>query len=411
MISTKERKDTILTLFSRAAIVLINLLIVVYITRFWGAEGKGYQTIFVTYLGQIAIVANIFTNSSISFFIRKLGASKLYAQASLWIFISSSLGVLIYYLLPIDNIGNNAFFILLLITSLLAGYVTFHNALYIGMQKIKYFNLIIILQPLFLLIFMVLLYKIKEVNYFGYFYAYIFSLIMVISIAFFLTRKTVGKIGIEFDFSVAKKCFNYGFQNELSGFFQFLTTRFSIYIIPFYLGEASLGVFSVGLSISESIWHISRSISMVQYSKIIKEGNTQNARNGVITASLFSLVFSFFCILIILLLPPSVFTRIFTDEFYDVKQIILLMSPSILFISLSNVYGHYFAALGKMKVLILKSVVGAILTFILLIVLIPLWNINGACITSSIAHFVGSAIIVVYFFILKEKEKNKIQGI
>jgi len=411
MISKKERRDTILTICSRAAIVLVNLLIVVFIARFWGAEGKGYQTIFITYLGNIAIVVNIFTNSSVSFFIRKLGASKLYASACLWTFISSSLGVLLYYVLPICNIENNSFFVLLLISSLLAGYITFHNALYIGMQKIKYYNLIIVLQPLLLLLFMVIFYKIAEINYFAYFYAYILSLIMVISIAFFLTRKTVGRIGIEFDFSAAKKSFKYGFQNELSSFFQFLTTRLSIYLIPYYLSEASLGVFAVGLSISESVWHISRSISMVQYSKIIKVGNTQNARNGVITASLFSVVFSFICIVIILLLPASVFTSILTDEFYEVKQITLLMSPGILFVSFSNIYSHYFAALGKMKVLILKSIVGAFLTLILLIIFIPLWNLNGACITSSIAHFVGAAIVVVYFFILREKEKNKIQKI
>jgi len=108
MISKKERRDTILTICSRAAIVLVNLLIVVFIARFWGAEGKGYQTIFITYLGNIAIVVNIFTNSSVSFFIRKLGASKLYASACLWTFISSSLGVLLYYVLPICNIENNA---------------------------------------------------------------------------------------------------------------------------------------------------------------------------------------------------------------------------------------------------------------------------------------------------------------
>jgi O-antigen/teichoic acid export membrane protein len=59
-----------------------------------------------------------------------------------------------------------------------------------------------------------------------------------------------------------------------------------------------------------------------------------------------------------------------------------------------------------MKVLILKSVVGAIITLLMLVIFIPLWNINGACITSSVAHFVGSAIIVVYFFILKKKEEN-----
>jgi O-antigen/teichoic acid export membrane protein len=399
MISKKEQKDTILTIFSKGVIVVANFLITACIMHFWGAEGKGYQAIFIANLGFIAIVTNIFTNSSVSYFIRKVGASKLYAQACLWTFISSSIGVLVCYFLP----NNPSLPVILLISSLLTGYLTFHNALYIGMQKIKYFNLITVLQPLFLLIFIFLLYKTTNSTYFDYFYAHIFSLILVILIAHIFTRKTVGKIKIQLDFSVTKQSFNYGFQNELSNFFHYLVLRLSYYFIVYYISEAAVGVFSVGISISEAIWHISRSISMVQYSKIIKEGNTQSARKGIVTSSFISIVFSMCCILILLLLPNFVFTDIFTDECSNVKQIILLMSPGILSISFSSVYAHYFAALGKMRILVLKSVIGAILTAILLVFFIPLWNINGACITSSIVHFVCSAIIVGYFIIFKEK--------
>jgi O-antigen/teichoic acid export membrane protein len=404
MISKKERKDTILTVFSKGAIVLINFAIVVCITQFWGAEGKGYQTLFITNLGLIAIVTNVFTNSSISYFVRKVGASKLFAQACLWTFISSSIGVVI--LLFIDN---QSFLHLLFISSLLTGYLTFHNALYIGMQKIKYFNFLTLLQPLFLLLFMFLFYKIKQGNYFDYFYAHILSLVFVIIIAHFFTRETVGRIKLQLDFSVTKQSFNYGFQNELSNFFHFLALRLSYYFIIFYLGNASLGIFSVGIAISESIWIISKSISMVQYSKIIREGNTQNVRKGVITTSLFSIVFTMFCVIAVLLLPSSVFGYVFGSEFSEVKQIVLLMSPGILFISFSTVYAHYFAAIGKLKIQIFKSVVGAILTLILSLILIPLWKMNGACITSSLVHFACSAIIVTYFFILKDKEKVKIK--
>jgi len=401
MISKKEQKDTLLTILSKAAIVLINFIIVVCIAQFWGAEGKGYQAIFVANLGLIAIVTNIFTNSSISFFVRKVGASKLYAQACIWTFISSSCGALIFYFLPLNTADNNLFLTLLLIASLSTGYLTFHNALYIGMQKIKYYNLITILQPFLLLIFIFLLYKIRETTYFDYFYAHILSFIVVILVALFLTRKTVGKMKIQLDFSVTKQNFNYGFQNELSNFFHFLVVRLSFYFIVYYLTEASLGIFSLGITISESIWIISRSISMVQYSKIIKEGNTQKVRKGVLTASLISFVFSLLCIVILLLLPQSVFIYIFTDEFSDIKQIVFLMSPGVLAISFSSVYAHFFAAIGKMKILILKSIIGAVLTLILLLLLIPLWNMNGACITTSIVHIVCSAIIVGYFIINK----------
>jgi len=401
MISKEARNDTILTILSKVAIALLSIAITACITQFWGAEGKGHQAIFIANLSLIIIVTNIFTNSSISYFVRKVGASKLFAQACIWTFISSTIGVLISH-----YFDSRPYTIFLLIACLLTGYLTFHNSLYIGMQKIKYFNLLTILQPLFLLFFMYLFYITINTGYYDYFYAYFFSLITVIIIAHFLTRKTVGKIKWQLDFSVAKKTFNYGFQNELSGFFQFFVTRLSFYFIVYYLGEVSLGIFSVGISISEAVWVISRSISMVQYSNIIKEGNTQNARKGVVTTSLFSIVFTLLCIIFILILPKSLFGYVFGPEFSEVKQIVFLMSPGILFISFSTIYGHYFAAIGKMKILIFKSVAGAVLTFILLIFLIPLWEINGACITNSIVHFVSSAIIVAYFFMMNAKPRK-----
>ena len=398
MTNKKEQKDTLLTILSKSAILLINFAIVVFTTRFWGAEGKGYIAIFTANLGLISIVTNIFTNSSISYFVRKIGASKLYAQACLWIFISSSLGVLICYI-----IDHNSYLFLLLIASVLTGYLTFHNALYIGMQKIKYFNLITILQPLFLLIFMNLFYYLTKTSYFDYFYAHIISFIIVIIISLFLTRKTVGKIKMQLDFAVTKQTFNYGFQNELSSFLQFFVCRLCYYFIIYYLGERSLGIFSVGIAISESTWIVCRSISMIQYSKIIKEGNTKNARKGVVRSSFISVIATSVSVLIILLLPKSIFAQIFGNEFSEVKQIVLLMSPGILSIAFSNIYGHFFAAIGKLKILILKSLVGVIITVPLSIVLIPLWKMEGACIANSIVHFTCSAIIVFYFIVVKNK--------
>ena len=400
MINKKERNDTFLTIFSKGTILLINLVITSCIMYFWGAEGKGFQAIFTINLAIIIIVTNIFNNSSISYYVSKVGASKLYAQACIWTFISASICVFIFYI-----IGNSYFLILLLITSILAGFLSFHNALYIGMQKIKYFNLLTILQPFFVLVFMFILYKTTNSTYVDYFYAYILSLIVVISIAFFLTKKTVGKLKLQIDFSITKQSFNYGFQNELSNFFHLLSMRASAYFILYYLSAASLGVFVVGMSIAESIWIFSKSISMVQYSKIIQEGNTQNARKGVITASVFSIVISLVCIIIILLIPNALFTLAFTNEFLEGKKIVLLMSPGILFLAFSTVYGHYFAAIGKMKVLVLKSVVGAILTVVLSIIIIPVWEINGVCVITSIVSFVSSAIIIGYFILMKDKGK------
>ena len=137
--------------------------------------------------------------------------------------------------------------------------------------------------------------------------------------------------------------------------------------------------------------------------QIVKEGDTKTTRKGVVKASIYSLIISFLCIVVVLLLPKSLFGLVFGEEFLEVQQIVLFMSPGILAIAFYNVYGHYFAAIGKMKILVFKSVVGVLITLLLSIILVPMWEMNGASVTNSIVHIVCATIVIFYFFRKKIK--------
>ncbi|MDR2085443.1 MAG: oligosaccharide flippase family protein [Bacteroidales bacterium] len=398
MSSINLKKNIIETIFVKGGILILNFAITFFVARLWGAEGKGIVALFVADLGIISIFCNIFTTSSVSYYLKKVGQSRLTTQAYIWVFIASGILALI-----MSFFGESNLILLLFIVSVLLGFVVFHSSLFIGDQKIPYYNLVTLLQPLLLLAFMLFFYFVfnNKFGYYSYFYSQIISLTLIFFVAKILTRKILGKSRFHLDKNTIKDSFNFGWKTELSNFLQFLNYRFSMYALSFLSGTEGLklvGVFSIGVSISEAIWVFSKSISVVQYSNVLATGDSEVSRKETAKVSYISLLASLICIAIIAILPANVFVWLFGGEFEYVKTVILLMSPGILAISISNVYGNFFSAIGKLNILIIKSAAGLLVTITLSLLLISKMGITGACIVNSCAYIVSSVILIVYFF-------------
>jgi O-antigen/teichoic acid export membrane protein len=391
------KRNIIETVFVKGGILILNFAVVWLVTLLWGAEGNGIRALFVADLGIISIFCNIFTTSSVSYYIKRVGQSKLATQAYLWVFIASGIMAL---MLSFREGGSNLT-LFLFIVSILLGLVAFHSSLFIGSQKIPYYNLITFLQPLLLLLFMLLIYYLFDDKYSinAYFYAQFVSLLLIFFIAKVITRKMLGKCRFEYNKQTIKDSFHFGWQTELSNLIQFLNYRFSMYMLSALCGLESVGIFALGVSITEAIWIFSRSISLVQYSNVLQKGDSVETRKETAKISYISLLASVICIVIITVLPANVFAWVFRGEEFDyVKTVILLLSPGILANAISNVYGNFFSAIRKLKILIFKSTAGLLVTVVLSFLLIPKMGISGASIVNSSAYIVSSIILIVVFF-------------
>ena len=91
----------------------------------------------------------------------------------------------------------------------------------------------------------------------------------------------------------------------------------------------------------------------------------------------------------------------FGDGFEKTPQLIRILSPLILFIGVSGVYGmQYLTALGKDKQYILSVCIGSLINVSLNLILIPLLYGTGAAIATVIAEFCIASLMV--FFVRKE---------
>ena len=394
------KKNIIMTIASKSAILILNFLVLVLTTRLWGAEGRGVIAMFMADISLLAIIANIFTGSSVSYYLKRTGCSRLLAIALLWITISSIVGALIFHYFEKENLALFFFII-----SVFLGILAFFNSSYVGTQRIKQYNLLTILQPLMLLIFMILFYYFWDSSYRAFFYAQVLSLVILTIGCLCLDKNRYSLTDMKFMVPVAFRSFKFGLQTELSNFLQFFNYRLSFYFLTYYIGNASVGVFSIGVTIAEAIWIVSRSISMVQYSRLLSEKNELEARKGTNEVAKYSFIITLLILFIVNLLPGELYTFIFGSEFIDVKRILLILSPGVLLIAVSNVFGHYFSAMGKLRILVVKSLAGVLVTLLLSIVIIKRMHIDGASLVNMSSNVVTSLILFVAYWRYGKKEK------
>jgi len=382
------------TFVSKVLILLVNFAVLTLTTNYFGLEGRGLISITMADLAIIVIFNNILAGNCVVYFMNKVGLSRLILPAVIWIILSTLIGALVFSVLHTPQ----SYFILLPLT-LITSFLALNLLIFIGKEKIQLFNIFSLIPPFLLLIFslgFIYLFKNRTVN--GYLFCYFLSQAVVFAFSLILIRKYLIKKEIGISTDIVIKAFGYGWKNELSYFIQFLNYRLSYFFILYYQDITSVGLFSVAIVVSESIWLMAKSITTVQYSKIVNLDNSGSAIELTKKSAKISLYTTLSMLIVLAVIPSSVFGFVFGKDFSTIKQLLFFLMPGILSIAVSNVYGHYFAALNQMRVLIVKSTIGLMFTVVLSVVLIPLWSLKGACIVTSVSYLSSSIYLFVAFY-------------
>ncbi|MCD8193945.1 MAG: polysaccharide biosynthesis C-terminal domain-containing protein [Tannerellaceae bacterium] len=159
-----------------------------------------------------------------------------------------------------------------------------------------------------------------------------------------------------------------------------------------------MGLLDAGTKISESVWHISRSTSNIEYSRVAGERDPQ--KQADITLKLFKLTGCALLLImaVILLIPEVFYTRyLFSPEFTGIKYVILGLSVGCIALGSNSILSHYFIATGKIRYSTYCSFTGLVLLLISGFFLIPVYGVLGSAISSSIA-FSGMLLFSIFVF-------------
>ncbi|MCL2289786.1 MAG: polysaccharide biosynthesis C-terminal domain-containing protein [Bacteroidetes bacterium] len=389
------------TIGTRGISALLTFLITVIISQALGAAGKGEQAILLTTIAFVLIFSDIVSGKTLVYLTPIHAFSALFLPSYLWSLLVGMFAWGILLFLPLEIDRN-----LLVHVSILAVIASWNGvniAILMGKEKIKTVNWISLLHPLMMCIVLGVFYVLLRSKTL---YPYIFALYVAYIVCWALGLLALRKELRTFSFfqsiqykPAIKSLFHYGFLNQATYFVSFLNLRLSYYLLEAYFDFQKVGIFSNAIVLTEAIWLISGSVAVVQYARIANTNDGPYAQNITLRLAKACGILSLGALVILSLLPSSVYVLIFRfEDFSALPQIIRLLAPGVLFFSICLIFGHYFSGIGKYHRTLLCASVGLLFTLALSFILIPRMDVYGAAITTSISFMASTITAVIIFF-------------
>lgn len=386
------------TFGTRFVTALINFLVVVAVSQFLGAEGKGEQGIIITTIALVLLFSNIIGGASLVFLAARYQARQLLIPSYIWsIAVGMVWAVALYFsgLVPQEM----AFHIALL--SVINSWASVNTNVLVGKEEIGKSNLVNLIQSLtVIIVFTAVVLLAGERNIYAYIWALYASYcsMFVVSILFSLPYlKNNSSLPQAPYKAIIRDLFFFGFMNQLAHIAQLLSFRLSYYLLEAYTGLKSVGVYSNGVSLMEAVWMISGSIALVQYAKIANSTDKKYSQQLTARLTRYGLWASLIVLIPLVFLPSGFWVFIFGPGFSEVNQVMWWLAPGVLVFNYALVTGHYFSGTGKYYVNAIASAAGLLVTIGLAIWLIPLYSFKGAAFTASISYFITSGIVLLWF--------------
>ncbi|NTW31198.1 MAG: oligosaccharide flippase family protein [Bacteroidetes bacterium] len=397
-------KKVLGTIGSRLLSALVSLIIIIITSKQLGAEAMGTISLVILGITIVQMVNNFVGGSALIYLIPRFEVYKLFIPSYIWAFFTA---IVCSYLLKILYLIPDGYFIHIFFLSLIQSLSSVNLNILLGKEKIKQFNIITTAQIILLiavLIFMIFQQNNKNV------YAYIIALYISYLFGLFLSMIAAFRL---FHFSNLKNLkevlyniLRFGTYVQIANIIQLFNYRFSYFLVENFIGRAALGIYSVGVQLSEGLWLTGKSMAIVQYSKISNTDDKEYAKKITLLFGKVSFLVTFFLLIILILIPHSFFSVIFGKDFSELPVVILSLSSGILFLSLSFSLSHYFSGIGKHYHNSISSSIGLVFTIALGYILIPQYKLVGAGITASTAYL-SILVYQIFFFIKISGAKTK----
>jgi len=391
-------KKIIGTIFTRFLTAIMMLTIVVLNARFLGAEKVGVISLIILAVTIVQMVNNFIGGAALVYLVPRIPLIKLFVPSYVWGVTASLLCAVVLY---ITNSIPDGYFIHVMILSTLHSLFAVNTMILLGQERIRAINVLSIAQIVSLISILLIFFiftSSREVMVYVYAMYGSYIIMFLGSFALIIKRLEWGDLsGMK---QVIREILVFGSWAQTANIFQLFNYRLSYYFIEHLISKAALGVYATGVQLSEGVWIIPRSISMVQLSRISNEKRWDYAVKVTLVFSKVGVLVSMVIVGLILLLPSSFFVFVFGPEFSGVKPVIISLAVGIIALSFSILLSAFFSGMGKPVHSAIASGIGLIFTIILSLWLIPIYGIIGAGIAASCSYLAATGYQLTAFVLL-----------
>lgn len=379
---SKMNRHIVWQFFTRFGAALFNLFIGILISQYLGSEGRGTHGLFIASIALIHLCTNWLGGASLVYLAPRYSLKQLVNISFWW---SSLFAGLTWILLYLFNILPKEYAFLLLACALLFAWWNNLANLLLGRERTQAFNTLQVVNPMLSVVILVPGFLLFEPHFLSFVWAYAIAQGISLLVSVFYLRMELKIDDKTYNSGLLRVFIRHGLYIQLANLTQFFNYRIVYFLIDSHFGKSALGIYSNALSLAESVWMITRSISTVQFAKIANSSDKDYNRNLTHRYGKISLGISALGVFVLVLLPDTFFTWLFGPEFTGIHDHLVLLAPAILSMSFGNIYAHYFSGLGMNRVNFIGSLFNLVVMIIAFYLLMDMIGVKAAPVSASIS--------------------------
>lgn len=393
MIKRSFSLDTLGIFFASILTTLFSLPMSILIARFLGPEGKGVLTIVLLVVGQVGLFLTLGVEIALVHYGgRRRWDLDTLASVSLGLgiffgLVGAGIAIAIFALAFRETVPRDLFPFLILMASTIPMVQTtlFLRSLIRVSGRIVEEGFLGVISAILNLVAIVLALMagtgLRGVLL-GLWLSSTLSTILIFLLGF---RWNLVRSRPDLSISVSKPLVTYGLKLHVGSVFQTLNYRFDMYLVAYFLGSASVGLYSVAVAVGEWLWLTPGVLgaSLMQRVATCSEEDV-NRMVGVINRLTSAILV--LGTLVLALVGSGLIHFLYGEAFSASYLPLLLLLPGIWALGLWKNFMNDLSVRGYPTTKSYTSGVALLLTVVLDILLIPRWGIIGAAIASSIAY-------------------------
>jgi O-antigen/teichoic acid export membrane protein len=193
-----------------------------------------------------------------------------------------------------------------------------------------------------------------------------------------------------------RKVASFGMQGQVSNIVQLLNYRLDSYLVLIFVGATGVGLYSIGVQLSEGLWFIANSVSLVLLTSLTA-GDEAHAARATPLVCRGTLLVSSLVALGAGITAPFLIPAAFGEAFRGAVLPFVLLLPGAVALAGTKVLASYVFSRGK-------PLVNGAIAFAALTVavttdafLIPLWEVEGAAIGASLGYAVSLTLTAIAY--------------
>jgi len=223
--------------------------------------------------------------------------------------------------------------------------------------------------------------------------ALVVGVLVVVCIALVFLRDYLKTVrGWTIDFATVRRALSLGLRGQMGNVATFLNYRLDVFVVNYYLSTKEVGLYSLGVLLSEVIWQVPNAAAAATLSRTarnVEKGSPEFTCLVCRQVLLLSCVTAVVLAVLSTLLVPVVFGARFRPS----VPVIWWILPGTVAFAVGKIMSADLLGRGWPQYSASFAVVTLFLTTALDFLLVPRMGINGAAIASSIAYFFNAVLI------------------